>query len=162
RIDYLYTYTKFFSGTDMHGRIPSELFNEHVYLCFVVDHHGLASIDTMNIDNIMWEGDYPHSTNTWPYSPEVTMKDMGDLLTDHQINKITWENAARAYSYDPFKYMAKEETTVGALRKRAAGWDVSEQSTIHLRPGGAPTTRLKDSGPVTIGSMMGGRTKTTM
>ena len=66
RIDYLYSYTKYFTGTDMGGKQPSEIFNEHVYLCFVVDGHGLESLHRMNIDNVMWECDYPHSTNTWP------------------------------------------------------------------------------------------------
>ena len=93
RVDYLYSYTQFFSGTDLHGKLPSEIFNEHVYLCFVVDGHGLESLHRMNIDHVMWECDYPHSTNTWPHSPEVAIKYMGDLLADDQINKITWQNA---------------------------------------------------------------------
>ena len=156
RIDYLYSYTKYFTGTDMGGKQPSEFFNEHVYLCFVVDGHGLESLHRMNIDNVMWECDYPHSTNTWPYSPEVAMKYMGDILDDKQINKITWENANRAYSWDPFKHIPKEQATVGALRQRAIGWDVSEKSTIHLRPGGRPE-RAKNGKRVTISDMTGGQ-----
>jgi predicted TIM-barrel fold metal-dependent hydrolase len=151
RIDYLYSYTKYFSGTDLGGKLPSEIFNEHVYLCFVVDGHGLESLHRMNIDNVMWECDYPHSTNTWPHSPEVALKYMGDLLDDDQINKITWQNANRAYSWDPFVHIPKDQATVGALRQRAIGWDVSERSTIHLRPEGA--LRLDKSTPITIGTM---------
>ncbi len=28
----------------------------------------------MNVDNITWECDYPHSDSTWPQSPEALMK----------------------------------------------------------------------------------------
>ncbi len=160
RVDYLYSYTQFFSGTDLGGKLPSEIFNEHVYLCFVVDGHGLESLHRMNIDHVMWECDYPHSTNTWPHSPEVAMKYMGDLLDDDQINKITWQNANRAYSWDPFAHIPKDQATVGALRQRAVGWDVSEKSTIHLRPEAA--LRLDKTKPITIGSMSGESPKLKM
>ena len=38
---------------------------------------------------------------------------------------MTHENAMRWFSFDPFALMPKEEATVGALRRRAAGHDVS-------------------------------------
>ena len=42
--------------------------------------------------------------------------------------KMTHENAMRWYSFDPFTHIPKEEATVGALRARAAGHDVSTMS----------------------------------
>ena len=45
---------------------PPELFREHVFGCFIEDHHGIASIDEIGEDNIMCETDYPHSDSTWP------------------------------------------------------------------------------------------------
>ena len=41
---------------------------------------------------------------------------------------MTHENAMRWYSFDPFTHIPKEEATVGALRARAAGHDVSTMS----------------------------------
>ena len=41
---------------------------------------------------------------------------------------MTHENAMRWYSFDPFRRIPKEEATVGALRARAAGHDVSTMS----------------------------------
>ena len=38
---------------------------------------------------------------------------------------MTHENAMRWFSFDPFTQMTKEDATVGALRKRALGHDVS-------------------------------------
>ena len=60
-----------------------------------------------------------------------------ESLTDAEIDKITHLNAMRHFSYDPFAHIAREQATVASLRARAAGWDVSEVATRHLRPGGA-------------------------
>ena len=38
---------------------------------------------------------------------------------------MTHENAMRWYSFDPFAHVPKDEATVGALRRKAAGHDVS-------------------------------------
>ena len=52
-----------------------------------------------------------------------------DGLTDHDIDRITHLNAMRHFHYDPFTALGgKENCTVGALRQRAAGHDVSIQS----------------------------------
>jgi hypothetical protein len=42
-----------------------------------------------------------------------------------EINKITYENACRFYSWDPFVHTPKEKATVGALRATARDVDVS-------------------------------------
>ena len=43
-----------------------ETFRDHVFGCFIEDHHGIASLDEIGEDNIMCETDYPHSDSTWP------------------------------------------------------------------------------------------------
>ena len=50
-----------------------------------------------------------------------------DVPADH-VAKMTHENAMRWYSFDPFTSMPKAESTVGALRAKAAGHDVSTMS----------------------------------
>jgi hypothetical protein len=52
-------------------------------------------------------------------------------VPDNEINKITHENAMRWYSFDPFTHIPREQATVGALRRAAAGHDVSIQSRSH-------------------------------
>jgi hypothetical protein len=37
---------------------------------------------------------------------------------------MTWENACRWYSFDPFAHRTRENCTVGALRAEATGHDV--------------------------------------
>ena len=44
---------------------------------------------------------------------------------DSDINKITWENSSRFFSWDPFARTPKEQATVGALRAKGADVDVS-------------------------------------
>jgi hypothetical protein len=44
------------------------------------------------------------------------------------LDRITFENAMRWYSYDPFAHVPRDQATVGALRARAAGHDVAVRS----------------------------------
>jgi predicted TIM-barrel fold metal-dependent hydrolase len=145
RIDDIYSYTRHFTGTDLGGRLPSEIFNEHVIVCFIKDPVGVEMRHHMNIDNITWECDYPHSTTTWPQAPEEVMKYF-DGVPDDEINKITHLNAMRHFRYDAFAHIPKERATVGALRRQAAGWDVSPKPGTHIRT--AP--RKKIEGILTI------------
>jgi predicted TIM-barrel fold metal-dependent hydrolase len=124
RVDYIYNHTRPWTKTDLGGRLPSEVFNEHVLLCFIDDQVGIENRHHLNIDNVMWECDYPHSDTTWPHSPEVVMKYLSEV-PDKDVNKITHLNALRAFQYDPFAHIPPAEATVGALRRRAQGWDIS-------------------------------------
>ncbi|MEO3760172.1 amidohydrolase family protein [Mycobacterium sp. B14F4] len=133
RVDYIFGHTKHWTGMDLGGRLPSEIFSERVILCFIDDAVGIENRHRMNIDNITWECDYPHSDSTWPHAPEVLMKSLGGV-SDEEVDKITHLNAMRHFHYDPFAHIPREEATVGALRREAADWDVTIRSVRHLRP----------------------------
>jgi hypothetical protein len=81
----------------------------------------------IGIDSIAWECDYPHSDSSWPEAPEELERVMAGV-SDEDVNKITWENACRWYSFDPFAARSRQHATVGALRREAAGHDVSVKS----------------------------------
>jgi predicted TIM-barrel fold metal-dependent hydrolase len=111
---------------DFGGKLPSEVFREHFLTCFISDHVGVKLRNEVGIDNIAWEADYPHSDSMWPGAPEQ----LHDVLSennvpDDEINKMTYQNAMRWYSFDPFSHITREQATVGALRKAAEGHDVS-------------------------------------
>ncbi len=74
RIDYIYDRHHAWTGQDFGDQLPSEVFNEHVLTCFIDDPFGVASRDFLDMDNVMWECDYPHSDSTWPTAPETLMK----------------------------------------------------------------------------------------
>ncbi|MFI7361374.1 amidohydrolase family protein [Streptomyces sp. NPDC050149] len=84
------------------------------------------------MDNICWESDYPHSDSMWPNAPEELHQVLtANSVPDDEINQMTHENAMRWYSFDPFAHVPREQATVGALRRRAAGHDVSVQPRSH-------------------------------
>jgi hypothetical protein len=88
----------------------------------------------IGIDNIAWECDYPHSDSSWPQAPEELVKVASQFdVPRSDLDKITYQNAMRWYSYDPFAHVSKEAATVGALRSQADGHDVSVKSYDHGR-----------------------------
>jgi hypothetical protein len=102
---------------------PVDVFRKHIYCCFISDKVGVKNMDWLSEDSLCWESDYPHSDSNWPFAPEDIIETMGHL-SDETINKITHENAIRAYSFDPFTHVPKEQATAGHLRSQAADVDV--------------------------------------
>ena len=127
RMDYVYHHHRAWTGQDFGDKLPSQVFNERIVTCFIDDAFGVENRHHLNLDNITWECDYPHSDSTWPQSPELLIKYL-DGVPDDEIDKITYRNAMRIFQYEPFAHIPKEQCTVGALRARAEGWDVSMHS----------------------------------
>ena len=102
RADRTYEMHSTWTHQDFKGKLPSEVFREHFLTCFISDKVGVALRNMIGIDNICWEADYPHSDSMWPGAPE----ELWDVLSlnnvpDDEINKMTYENAMRWYSFDP-------------------------------------------------------------
>ena len=127
RLDRTYEMHHLWTGQNFGDKIPSEVFRKHFLTCFISDPVGVRLRDMIGIDNIAWECDYPHSDSSWPYAPEE-LAAVTAGVPDDEINKMSFENACRWYSYDPFQHRSREQSTVGALRAEAAGHDVSVQS----------------------------------
>ncbi|KPM52440.1 amidohydrolase [Frankia sp. CcI49] len=117
---------------DFGGKKPSEVFREHFLTCFIADSLGVGLRHEIGIDNIAWECDYPHSDSAWPTAPEGLWADFQKWnVPAEEINRMTYENAMRWYSFDPFAHIRKEDATVGALRRAAEGHDISVQPRSH-------------------------------
>jgi predicted TIM-barrel fold metal-dependent hydrolase len=127
RLDRTYDMHHLWTGQDFGDRRPSEVFRDHFLTCFISDPVGIQLRHLIGIDNISWECDYPHSDSSWPLAPEELAGVARDV-PDGELAKITHENAMRWYSFDPFAHVPRAEATVGALRARAAGHDVSIRS----------------------------------
>jgi predicted TIM-barrel fold metal-dependent hydrolase len=123
RADYTYTTHHEWTGLDLGGRLPSDLFREHVLTCFISDPVGVEMRHHIGIENISWECDYPHADSTWPNSPEKLYDEIGEL-PDAEIDLITHGNAMRFFQFDPFAKRTREQCTVRALREEAGDWDV--------------------------------------
>lgn len=129
RIDYQYRQHHVWTGQEFGDKLPSEVFSERILTCFIDDRFGVASRGALNMDNIMWECDYPHSDSTWPNSPEQLAEHFGGV-DDGDIDRITHLNAMRHFSYDPITALGGGDScTVGARRAQAADHDVSIRST---------------------------------
>ncbi len=124
RLDRTYDMHHLWTGQDFGGLLPSDIFRRHFLTCFIADPVGIGLREAIGLDNIAWECDYPHSDSSWPEAPEELTRVAGGV-PDADLNKITYENAMRWYSFDPFAHRAKEACTVDALRSEAAGHDVS-------------------------------------
>ena len=111
---------------DFGGKLPSDIFREHILACYITDPSGLLLRDRIGLDIIAWECDYPHTDTTWPESPEFAWKEFQETgCKADEIDKITWENACRFFSWDPFKHIPKEKANVGALRALAKDVDTT-------------------------------------
>jgi predicted TIM-barrel fold metal-dependent hydrolase len=124
RLDRTYDMHRAWTGQDFGDRLPSEVFREHFLTCFIADPVGIQLRHLIGMDSIAWECDYPHSDSSWPEAAEE-LAQVTAGVPDDEIHKISWENACRWYSFDPFVTRTREQSTVGALRAEAPGHDVS-------------------------------------
>ena len=79
---------------------PSSYFRDHIYGCFIDDVHGVKSLDSIGVDNVMMESDYPHSDSTWPHSSEIAARTLADV-DDETRYKLTIGNASRLFRFTP-------------------------------------------------------------
>jgi predicted TIM-barrel fold metal-dependent hydrolase len=121
-------------GNSFGGKLPSEVFREHILACFITDPAGLKLRHDIGVDILAWECDYPHTDTTWPRSPEVLWDEVQAAgASDEDIHKITWENSLRFFGWDPFVHVAKEQATVGGLRSLAGDVDTTRMSKAAWR-----------------------------
>ena len=78
---------------------PSTYYYRQVFGCFFRDRHGVASLDTIGIDNTTFETDYPHTDSTWPDTKKVAQELMADL-PDDVVHKLVRGNAIRMLELD--------------------------------------------------------------
>ncbi|MFN8034434.1 MAG: amidohydrolase family protein [Acidimicrobiia bacterium] len=130
RADRTYDVHHEWTGQDFNGKRPSEVFGEHFLTCFISDPVGLLLRDRIGVDNVCWEMDYPHSDSSWPAPGEELLAEVDSVggVPDADLEKITWENALRWYSWDPFSIRPKDQATVAALRAESPGRDVAPRS----------------------------------
>jgi hypothetical protein len=124
------------------------MFLERMVLCFIDDPSGVVNLDRMDVDQVCWESDYPHSDSTWPISPEMLWPAI-EGRPDDVIDRVTHRNAMQHFRYDPFAERPREECTVGALRASAADVDVTPKSVtrrLEKKTGAADLLSIPNKG----------------
>jgi predicted TIM-barrel fold metal-dependent hydrolase len=78
--------------TSKGGEIPpSQLFRDHMYVCLVDEHFALRSLGDIPVDNLLWEGDYPHGDGLWPHNHDYLEKVLA-TVPDEDARKIAETN----------------------------------------------------------------------
>ncbi len=121
-------------GHDFGGKLPSEVFKDHSLACYVTDPTALKVRHDIGVDVIAWECDYPHSDSIWPNAPEFVHAEMaGAGVPDDEMHQILWQNTTRFFGLDPFRHIAREDATVGALRALSPDVDTEIRSKHEWR-----------------------------
>ncbi len=148
RADYTYQHHRHWTHQSFGDKLPSDVFREHIIVCFIDDLAGVRNRDLIGIDTITWECDYPHSDSTWPTAPERLWEALAGV-PDDEINQITHRNAMRHFQYDPFAHRPRAQCTVAALRAEATDVDLS----LKRGSGGIPPSAY-EHGFVTVGDLL--------
>jgi predicted TIM-barrel fold metal-dependent hydrolase len=78
---------------------PSEYWHRQMYATFQQDHVGIALLDRLGVDNVMWGSDYPHPDGVFPDSQEVLQQQLGEV-SETVRQKIVCDNAAGLYGFE--------------------------------------------------------------
>jgi len=63
-------------------RSPRERFADQMYVCMVDEYFALRSLGDIPVDNLLWEGDYPHGDGLFPHNHEYLEKALTDVSVD--------------------------------------------------------------------------------
>ena len=72
-------------------RPPSELFAQSISACLVAEKFALRSLGDIPVDNLLWEGDYPHGDGLFPHNHEYMEHALADV-PDADATKIAETN----------------------------------------------------------------------
>jgi predicted TIM-barrel fold metal-dependent hydrolase len=96
RADYVWERHRFYE--EVSPVRPSELFRDHIFGCFISDAAGLRDRYAIGVDQIMWEGDYPHADSGFPHSRKVLAEELAEV-PDEEAALIAEGNARRVFGF---------------------------------------------------------------
>jgi predicted TIM-barrel fold metal-dependent hydrolase len=101
RLDYTWERHRWYTGVNTEVR-PSDLFRDHIFGCFIADNAGIEFRHLIGVDNLMFEGDYPHSDSNFPASRQKLAGVLADVA-EGEVRQIAEENARRMFNF-PRRY----------------------------------------------------------
>lgn len=78
---------------------PTDYWFSHCYATFQTDAVGLALLDAIGADRVMWAQDYPHSEGTFGYTREA-VQEILDATSDDDARNILGKTAITLYQLD--------------------------------------------------------------
>lgn len=97
RSDYSWGRHKYWCDINQEQK-PSELFDDHIFGCFISDDAGLAARHKIGVNNILFESDYPHSDCNWPHTRKVLAESLANV-PDDEARLIVEGNARRIFRF---------------------------------------------------------------
>ncbi|HKY13611.1 MAG TPA: amidohydrolase family protein [Microthrixaceae bacterium] len=97
RVDYTWERHRWYTGVNTDVR-PSDLFRDHIFGCFIADAAGIEIRHLIGLDNLMFEGDFPHSDSNFPASREKLAAAL-HAVPDDEARKISEDNARRVFNF---------------------------------------------------------------
>ncbi len=80
-------------------RMPSEYFNENIYVTFQDDYSVKHVLDAMNLERVLWATDFPHSDGTYPHTAEI-VEQVTEGMTEDQKRAVLGGNTAALYGLE--------------------------------------------------------------
>jgi predicted TIM-barrel fold metal-dependent hydrolase len=80
-------------------RPPSEYFRQNVSVCLVYDQFGASQIETIGVDRVLAEADYPHPDSQWPNTRKILEEQLAHLSPADR-RKVLRTNAERLFHLD--------------------------------------------------------------
>ena len=97
------------------GKVPSEVFREHVAASFMRDRTAILTREIIGRDNIMWGSDYPHFDGCWPDCAKQLADQLEGVPLDDQL-RIGRDNAIMFYD------LPLDTGEAGILDREASGF----------------------------------------
>jgi predicted TIM-barrel fold metal-dependent hydrolase len=97
RSDYSWGRHKYWCDINQEQK-PSELFDDHIFGCFISDDTGLAERHKIGVNNILFESDYPHSDCNWPHTRKLLAESLTNV-PDEEARLIVEGNARRIFRF---------------------------------------------------------------
>jgi predicted TIM-barrel fold metal-dependent hydrolase len=103
RIDFTWQGHKGYAGVDHLSRPPSSYVDGHLYGCVVDDLVGLENRHRLNMNQIMFEVDFPHGDSHWPNSLENARRLIEKAgLDEREMHALMRNNAIECYGLERF------------------------------------------------------------
>jgi predicted TIM-barrel fold metal-dependent hydrolase len=84
------------------GRLPSEVFRDHVYLTILSDRTAVHARNVIGVGNLLWSSDYPHNVSTWPNSAEhIRAWTEEAAVPEDDVARMVGGNASDLYRLAP-------------------------------------------------------------
>ena len=97
RVDYSWEHQGAWTHTTIR-ETAEQLLSPALLRCFISDRHGIENLDSIGVDNVMLETDYPHSDSTWPNSVRAAQDSLAGC-DETTIYKVSRGNAERVFRF---------------------------------------------------------------